>query len=373
MQTWIGADKMRYLLTGGGTGGHIYPAVAIANEIKRNEKDAEILFVGTEKGLEKELVPKSGFELKTIRVKGFKRKLSLDTLRTIKIAFDGLIDAKKIIDEYKPDIVIGTGGYVCGPVVMIAALKHIPTLIHEQNAFPGLTNRILSRFVDIIATAFDDSKKYFRDKDNVYVTGNPIRMEILNANKVQALKKLGLEQGKKVVVSVGGSRGAAKINEYMVELIKRVDDDFQILMITGKNQYDTVIKMIKDYDIKIGKNIKIIPYCYDMGDVYAVADIMVCRAGAITLAELLATSTASILIPSPNVTHNHQEYNARVLEKNGAAIVILERELNGDILYDKVSSILKDPVVLERMKSNAKKLSKIDAVKEIYKLINDLK
>ncbi|HHV74100.1 MAG TPA: undecaprenyldiphospho-muramoylpentapeptide beta-N-acetylglucosaminyltransferase [Thermoanaerobacterium sp.] len=364
---------MRYLLTGGGTGGHIYPAVAIANEIMRNEKDAEILFVGTENGLEKELVPKSGYTLKTIRVKGFKRKLSIDTIKTIKIAFDGLIDAKKIINDYRPDVVIGTGGYVCGPVVMTAALMKIPTLIHEQNAYPGLTNKILSRFVDIVAVAFDESKKYFRNKGNIFVTGNPIRMEILNSDRKKALKKWGLDETKKVVVSVGGSRGAAKINEYMVDVIKKSREEFQILMITGKNQYDSVIKMIKDYDIRLGENIKIIPYCYEMGDIYSIADVMVCRSGAITLAELLATSTASILIPSPNVTHNHQEYNARVLEKNGAALVVLEKDLNGDVLYKKILSIVNDSSKLKTMKANAKKLSRVDAANEIYRLVCKLK
>ncbi|SNX52788.1 undecaprenyldiphospho-muramoylpentapeptide beta-N-acetylglucosaminyltransferase [Thermoanaerobacterium sp. RBIITD] len=364
---------MKYLMTGGGTGGHIYPAIAIANEIRRNENDADILFVGTEKGLEKELVPKSGYVLRTIRVKGFKRKISLDTIKTVKIAFDGLFDARRIINEFKPDIVIGTGGYVCGPVVMMAVLKHIPTLIHEQNAFPGITNRILSRFVNIVATAFEDSKKYFHNKDKVYVTGNPVRLEILNVNKDQALKKLGLVQDKKVIVSVGGSRGAAKINECMVDLLKYINDDVQILIITGKNQYDTVIKMMKDYDIGIKDNIKIIPYCYNMEDIYAVADIMICRSGAITLAELTATKTASILIPSPNVTHNHQEYNARVLEKNGAALIILEKDLSGKILYDKINSILKNPVLLEKMKVSAKKMSKVNAANDIYKLINKLK
>lgn len=364
---------MRYLLAGGGTGGHIYPAVAIADEIKRNEKDAEILFVGTENGLEKELVPKSGYRLMTIRVKGFKRKLSLDTLKTVKIAFDGMIDAKKIINEYKPDIVIGTGGYVCGPVLMVAAMKHIPTLIHEQNAYPGVTNRILSMFVDIVATAFDDSLKYFHNKQKVHVTGNPIRKELLNSDKNKAYKDIGFVKDKMTIVSVGGSRGAAKINDSMVDMIKYFTNETQILIITGENQYNSVIKKAENYDINIRDNVKILPYCYNMKQIYAIADIFVCRAGAITLAELLATGTPSILIPSPYVTHNHQEYNANVLVKNGAAFMILEKDLNGKVLFDKISNIINNPVEIEKMRVNARRLSKINALNEIYKLIKELK
>lgn len=363
---------MKYLLTGGGTGGHIYPAVAIADEIKRNDPDAEILFVGTKNGLESELVPKSGYELKTIRVKGFKRKISIDIFKTINTAFKGLFDARLIINDFKPDIVIGTGGYVCGPVVMMAILKGVPTIIHEQNAFPGITNRILSGFVNKVAVAFEDSKKYFPCKRKIVVTGNPIRTEVLSDNKTASLKKLSFKDNIPLVVSVGGSRGAEKINESMVDFIKYIDENIQVLIITGSKQYDAVLKKINNINADIKKNVKVIPYCYNMKDVYAAADLIICRAGAITLAELTATGTPSILIPSPNVTHNHQEYNAKVLVNNKAAEMIIEKDLTGKLLFEKVNNLLKNPIMLEKMKSNAKKMAKIDAVKIIYGYIKRL-
>lgn len=363
---------MKYLLTGGGTGGHIYPAIAIANEILRNEPDAKILFVGTKNGLESELVPKSGFELKTITVQGFKRKLSFDTLRTVKKAIIGLKDANRILNDFKPDVVIGTGGYVCGPVVLMAVLKRLPTIIHEQNVYPGMTNRILSKFVKIVAVSYEDSIKYFYDKSKIVVTGNPIRSELLNGEKFQSLKRLGFSPDYPLVASVGGSRGAEKINLSMLELAKRKNKNLQLLIITGSKQYDNVIEQFKLKNIDIDDNVKIIPYCHNMSDVYAAADIIVCRAGAITLAELTATGVPSILIPSPYVTNNHQEYNARTLEKSGAAFVILEKDISGDILYDKIMYLLNNPEMIDRMRYNAKKLSKTNAASELYKLIKTL-
>lgn len=363
---------MKYLLAGGGTGGHIYPAIAIANEILKNEPDAKILFVGTKNGLESELVPRSGFELKIITVQGFKRKISFDTLRTVKKAIIGLRDANRILNDFKPDVVIGTGGYVCGPVVMMAALKRIPTIIHEQNAYPGMTNRILSRFAKIVAVSYDDSIKYFYDKSKIVVTGNPIRSELLEGDKFQSIKRLGFSPDTPLVVSVGGSRGAEKINLSMLELAKRKDNKFQLLIITGSKQYDNVVEQTKLKNVDIDDNMKIIPYCHNMSDVYAAADIIVCRAGAITLAELTARGVPSILIPSPYVTNNHQEYNARALEKSGAAFVILEKDVSGDILYDKIMYLLNNPEMIDRMRHNAKKLSKINATSELYKLIKTL-
>ncbi|WP_028992143.1 undecaprenyldiphospho-muramoylpentapeptide beta-N-acetylglucosaminyltransferase [Thermoanaerobacter thermocopriae] len=363
---------MKYLFAGGGTGGHIYPPIAIAKEILNNEKDAQILFVGTKKGLENELVPREGFELKTITVQGFKRKLSLDTLKTIYKAVVGLKEANNILKKFKPDVVIGTGGYVCGPVLMVAALKGIPTLIHEQNAFPGLTNRVLSRFVKVVAVSFEESVEYFKNKDKVVVTGNPIRKELLEANREEGLKNLGFSLDKPLIVSVGGSRGAEKINFTMVELLKLKDKNLQVLIITGTNQYEKVLEKVKTENIYIDKTVKIIPYCHNMQDVYAATDIIICRAGAITLAEITAKGVASILIPSPYVANNHQEYNARVLEKSGASYVILEKDLTAEKLYKKLKYLLDNPHLLSKMRENAKKISKIEAAEKIYKLIKSI-
>jgi len=344
---------LKYLFAGGGTGGHIYPAIAIAKEILKNEKDAQILFVGTKKGLENELVPREGFELKTITVQGFKRKLSLDTLKTIYKAMVGLKEAYDILEEFKPDVVIGTGGYVGGPVLMMAALKGI-------------------RFVKVVAVSFEESVKYFKNKEKVVVTGNPIRKELLEITKEEGLKNLGFYPDNPLIVSFGGSRGAEKINSTMVEFLKLKDKNLQVLIITGTNQYEKVLEKVKTETINIDETVKVIPYCHNMQDVYAAADIIICRAGAITLAEITAKGVASILIPSPYVANNHQEYNARVLEKAGASYVILEKDLIAEKLYKKIKYLLDNPQVLSRMRDNARKISKIDAAEKIYKLIKSI-
>ncbi|MGB9780004.1 undecaprenyldiphospho-muramoylpentapeptide beta-N-acetylglucosaminyltransferase [Caldanaerobacter sp.] len=362
---------MRYLIAGGGTGGHIYPAVAIAKEILKNEKDAEILFVGTKKGLEVDLVPREGFRLVTIEVQGFRRKLSFDTLKTVYKAFSGFNQAMKILREFKPHVVIGTGGYVCGPVLMAAILKRIPTLIHEQNVFPGLTNKILSPFVDVVAVSFEDSVKYFKRAKKVIVTGNPIREEILGVNREEARKILGFSMFKPLVVSVGGSRGAEKINSTMVELLRN-KRDFQVLIITGSANYEKVMKKIEKEGIVLDDSTKIIPYSHEMHFVYAAADLLVCRAGAITLSEITAIGVPAILVPSPYVANNHQEYNARLLEKEGAAQVILEKDLNVQELSRRIEQLLKDPALLEEMSKRSKRLGRIEAARQIYQLVKSL-
>ncbi|ERM92807.1 MULTISPECIES: undecaprenyldiphospho-muramoylpentapeptide beta-N-acetylglucosaminyltransferase [Caldanaerobacter] len=363
---------MRYLFAGGGTGGHIYPAVAIAKEILKNEQDAQILFVGTEKGLEKELVPREGFELVTIEVQGFKRKLSFDTLKTVYKAFTGFKQANKILKDFKPHVVIGTGGYVCGPVLMAAVIKRIPTLIHEQNAFPGLTNRLLSPFVDIVAVSFEDSVKYFKKAKKVVVTGNPIREELLRVKKEEGREKLGFSMSKPLVVSVGGSRGAEKINSTMVELLKIKDRKFQVLIITGSSNYDKVLEKVKKENVVLDDSVKIVPYSHEMQYVYAAADIMICRAGAITLSEITAVGVPSILIPSPYVANNHQEYNARLLERQGASHVILEKDLDAKKLYEKIEYLLSEPSLLNEMREKAKSMSRTDASYKIYQLVKTI-
>ncbi|HHW57696.1 MAG TPA: undecaprenyldiphospho-muramoylpentapeptide beta-N-acetylglucosaminyltransferase [Clostridia bacterium] len=363
---------MRYLFAGGGTGGHIYPAIAIAKEILKNEKDAQILFVGTKKGLENEIVPKEGFELRTISVQGFKRKLSFDTFKTFYKAAVGLYEANKILRDFNPDVVIGTGGYVCGPIVMMAALKGIPTLIHEQNAFPGLTNKILSRYVKIVAVSFEESVKYFKYKNKIVVTGNPVRKELLETKREDGRKNLGFSLDKPLIVSVGGSRGAEKINFTMIEFLKFKNKNLQVLIITGANQYEKVLEKLKAEAIEVDETVKIIPYCHNMQDVYAAADVIICRAGAITLSEITARGVASILIPSPYVANNHQEYNARVLEKAVASYVILEKDLTAEELHSKIKYLFDNPQVISRMRDNARKIAKVDAAERIYKLIKSI-
>lgn len=338
---------MKVLISGGGTAGHINPGIAIAKYIKSKNPDCEILFIGTQKGLETKLVPRENFELKLIKVRGFRRKLSKDTFVAVKELFQGLHEARAIIREFKPDIAIGTGGYVCGPVVFNAARMKIPTLIHEQNAFPGVTNKLLAKFVDKVAISFKESEKFFKNEKKVVFTGNPIRNEMLKADRNTARSKLGIEKGKPLVVIFAGSRGAETINNTVSEFISRHKDEdkFHILFATGEAQHEKIMKRLGNINSKF---IKIVPYIYDMADVMAAADLVVGRAGAITISELTAMGVPSILIPSPYVTANHQEYNARALEKQGAGIVILEKNLNHNVLYEQINDLLCNSDKLKR-------------------------
>jgi len=359
---------MKYIISGGGTGGHINPGLAIAREIMTREPDAEILFVGTEHGLEKDLVPREGFNIKFIGVRGFRRKLSADTFRTIGKLFKSFGEIKRIFREFKPDAVIGTGGYVCGPVVFYAARKKIPTLIHEQNAFPGVTNRILSRFVNEVAISFEESRPRFKGKARITFTGNPIRNELFLLDKEEARKKLGLPKGMPLVVIFGGSLGADHINECVKEMILRHGREitYRLMLATGVRNYEKVMKDIKD---PLPGNIQIVPYIYNMGEVLAAADLAVTRSGAITVSELSALGVPSILIPSPFVAENHQEFNARALENRGAAVVILQDQLNSEILYGQIKKLIENAELRSKMSSAAKKYSIRDAAAVIYSLV----
>ncbi|SHH62247.1 undecaprenyldiphospho-muramoylpentapeptide beta-N-acetylglucosaminyltransferase [Sporanaerobacter acetigenes] len=365
---------MNFLITGGGTGGHIYPALAIANEIKERHKDADILYVGTEKGMESELVPKEGFNFKTIRVQGFPRKFSKDTFKTVKELFLGIGDAKKIIKEFKPDVVIGTGGYVCGPVVYVASKRKIPTLIHEQNAFPGVTNKILCRYVDKVAGSFEESKKYFKYPEKVVITGNPVRKSLATIDREGAYKELGISPDAPFVLSFGGSGGQKKLNEAMYYVISENTDNpnIQILHITGKRFYDDFIQKLSQDKIVIKDNIKVLPYFFDMPKGLNLADLVITSAGAITLSEITAIGVPSIIIPKAYTAENHQEYNARALEKQGASLVILEKDLTGESLNEFVLELLNDKGKLKDMAQNSKKMGKINAVNKIADMIDDM-
>lgn len=358
-------------MAGGGTAGHINPGLAIANHIKKKHLEAQIKFVGTERGLETKLVLREGYDLELIKVKGFKRKLSLDTFISIKELFQGMVEARKVIKNFKPDIVIGTGGYVCGPVLFNAAMMKIPTLIHEQNAYPGVTNKILSKYVDAVAISFKESKKYFKSAKNLVLTGNPVRDEILHTDRANARKRLNIAPETRLVAVVGGSRGAQNINISVVDMIKKYysRDDCNIIFATGEAQFDEIKERLGD---DIPPTVQVVPYIYNAADVYAAADLMVCRAGAITLSELTAIGIPAILIPSPFVTANHQEYNARSLENNGAAVVILEKELNGLVLYNQIMNLLKDKDQLAKMSRNSKKMGIVDATEKIYAMVREV-
>lgn len=353
---------MNIIFAGGGTAGHINPALAIANHIKKADEKVNILFIGTKKGLESTLVPKDGYDIKYINAEGFSTSLSLKNIKPLsKFAFSTL-KSLKIISKFKADFVIGTGGYVCAPVVFAAYLKKIPTLIHEQNVFPGSAIKFLSKFATVTATSFKESDDYLKNAKNIVLTGNPIRPSILMSDREISRKELGLEN-ENLIVSVGGSLGAQKINDIMLNYVNKYQKpDNKVLIATGQREYEKVCEKMS------GKNgnFEIKPYIHNMDTVMSAADVLICRSGAITLSELCALGRASILIPSPNVVNNHQEYNARALEKNGAAKVILEKDFNEDILNEAINEILENAEYKGKMEHNAKNMAMVSACDIIY-------
>lgn len=365
---------MRYLITGGGTGGHIYPALSIAGEIKNRDKNAEILYVGTEKGLEAELVPREGLEFKTIRVKGMPRRLNKESFLALRELLLGLGDARRILKEYQPDIVIGTGGYVCGPVVYQAVRQKTATVIHEQNAFPGITNKILARYVDQVLITFKESEKYFKDKEKIILTGNPIRNEIMTIDKDQAYEDLNIRKDKPFLLSFGGSGGQKKLNDAILEFLKDggAREDLQIFHITGQRLYDEFIENLEASKIKLGDNIRIFPYFYDMPKGLNIADLVITSAGAITLAELSALGVPSILVPKSYTAENHQEYNAKAFGDQGAARVILEKDLTGKYLGEIINRLIHNQARLEEMSQKSRKIGNPNAVKKIVDIVASL-
>jgi len=362
---------LKIIIAGGGTAGHINPGLAIAEIIKQKEPNSEILFVGTKGGLETKLVPRAGFNLEFIRVKGFVRKISFGTLASIKELALGLKDAAKVVKKFQPDVVVGTGGYVCGPVVFRAYMARIPCIIHEQNVYPGVTNKMLSRFAKVTALSFEESKMYFKHAKKTVFTGNPVKNEIIYADREKSKqmveRKFKIDLAKKTVVIFGGSRGSKTLNSVVEEMLNKyeVSKNFNVIFATGEALYSEIINKL---EIKEDNQLNIVPYIYNMSDVLCTADLVISRSGAITVSELATLGIPSILIPSPYVVANHQEYNARNLEKHNAALVILEKELTADILYEKVTTLISNKGELEKMSANAKKLAKIDASSKIYEI-----
>lgn len=348
---------MKVIMTGGGTGGHIYPAIAIAEEIKKRHPDVEMLYVGSQRGMEKDIVPKHGIDFKAIEIQGFRRKLSIDTLKSIGLVFKGIFQAGRIIKTFKPDIVIGTGGYVCGPVVLMAAISGKKTLLHEQNAYPGVTNKILSHFVDRICISFDESKQFFKSEEKLMLSGNPVREAFIGLDQKKCKEELGIVE-EKMILSTGGSGGAKKLNEWILSLIKEYNGskDVRIVHITGRSYYDKFMMMVKGENIDLSDNIEIIDYCYDMPTVMGASDLCVSRAGASTLTELALSKTPSVLVPSPNVTGNHQEHNAQVLEKAGAALMLKEKETSEETFVKTVVDLIEDSEGLVRMADQCHKI-----------------
>ena len=366
---------MRILLTGGGTGGHIYPALAIAERLKALHPECEILYVGTEKGLENRIVPQRGVPFQTIAVEGLPRKISPALLKAMGKAAGGCMEARRIVKKFKPDLVIGTGGYVCGPVVLAARMLGIPAMIHEQNAFPGVTNKILARFVNKIMVNFQASEKYFVHKEKICVTGLPVRQEVLRTEKQAGLDYFGFSADKTTLLVSGGSRGARSINRAMAkaypELVKH--PDLQIIHLTGAVDYEDTLKAIAAENLDLSQYSQIIvkPYLDEMQYGLAAADFCVGRAGATFLAEITACGLPGILIPYPYAAENHQEYNAKALADQHAAIMILDKNLTGSVLCQKIMEFYQQPEKRNKMAAGAREAGKRDSLDQIVRLVEE--
>lgn len=367
---------LRIVVAGGGTGGHIYPALAIARGVQERHPDTEILYVGNNQGMEADIVPKEGLPFKGLPGAGLERKLSIRNLQVLFVTGQGFYRAIRTVKSWKPDVVIGTGGYVCGPVVLAAALSRIPTLIHEQNALPGVTNRILARFVDRVAVTFKESIKYFPRTQKVILTGLPVRTEILRATRSEGLQKLGFKEDRFLLLSFGGSRGARTINKAMVDVIKHFGQDprLNILHVTGSAGHEDFLGDCSANGIDLAKfgNVTIVSYLYNMQDALAAAGLVISRAGAATCAEITALGIPSILIPYPYAAENHQEHNARALEKEGAALMLVDRKLNGDLLCSKIAGLLENRKKLAFMAEASRKMGKTRALEDIIDCIDKL-
>ena len=356
---------MRVIITAGGTGGHIYPALAIINKIKLLESDSEFLYIGTHNRMEKDIVPKHNINYVGLEIYGLSKKDILKNIKNVFLIGNAYRECKKIIKDFKPDVVVGVGGYVTFPVIMAAHSLNVKTFIHEQNSIPGKSNRMLERFVDAIGISFIDSKKYFKDENKVFFTGNPCSE---NAIDIEPIKKseYGLKSYRKLVLIVSGSLGSNVINDKMIEFLTSVDDKkYDVIYVTGKNYYEEFSKN------KFCDNVHIVPFIENMSGLLKNVDIVVSRAGASSLSEILALNIPSIIIPSPYVANNHQYYNALSLKNNEACIMIEEKDLNKDILLSSIDKCLDDEFS-SILKSNMKKLSVSDSSTRIYNILKDL-
>ncbi len=353
-------NPYRFLFAGGGTGGHLYPAIAVAEEIKKLKPESEIIFVGTKSKIEGKVIPKLGYQFKSIWIKGFARKFNLENLLfPLKLFISG-IQSLFISFRFKPKVAIGSGGYVAGPAIWGASVLGAKIILMESNSYPGITTRLLERYADEVHITFNDSKKYLRQPEKIKVTGNPVRTELGSSEKENAKEFFGLDKNKITVLVLGGSLGAASINEAVAGCVEELEKkSLQIIWQTGKNYYP------KYKNINFG-SVKILDFVEDMNKAYSACDVLVARAGATTIAELTVLGIPSILIPSPHVAENHQYFNAKSLSDNLAALLIKDSEVK-DILKDKILEVTGNRDLQRTLSDNAKKMSRPEAANIIAK------
>lgn len=356
---------MRVVISAGGTGGHIYPALAIINKIKEREPDSEFLYIGTHNRMEKDIIPKYNIPFETIEIYGINRKNIFKNFKTIECFYKAIKKCKKLIKEFKPDVVIGVGGYVTGAVIYSAKKLGYPTFIHEQNSMPGKANLFLSKYADKIGVSFKSTIKEFPEYKTIY-TGNPCSQDALKKEKVLK-SKYQLSNFKKLVLIVMGSLGSEKITNMMVKTIHLFENkSYEIIFVTGNDSYDTFSK------VKLPMNVKVVPYIENLSGFMKNVDVMVSRAGASTLSEIIALQIPSILVPSPYVPNNHQYKNAMDLVSKNAAIVIEEKDLNGNILVNKIDELLNDEEEYQKMKQNLSQMAILDSADRIYSILKEM-
>ena len=369
---------MKVIIAAAGTGGHINPGIAIAGIIEKEYPNSDIRFIATGKKLEEDLISKAGYKSYAIDAYGFSKKISIDNMKKTIKTIRGFSQAKKILKEFKPDIVIGTGGYICGAVISSAHKLGIPTLLHESNAYPGLAIRLLAKKTDTILVGIEEAKNGLKKAKRVVYTGTPTKVEQLNlsvAKRKKILSELNLNDKLPIVLVFGGSQGAKKINDCIIDIIKnKNNNNYQIVWSTGKEQFDIIKNELKKSKINIEKinNVKALPYIYNMGEVLTISDLVVARSGALTLTELALLGKPAIFIPLPSSSANRQEDNARVFEKNNAAKIILNNEVTGSNLNDMINEIVSDKSMLKNMSLASKKLAVYDVEDRIKNEIKRL-
>jgi UDP-N-acetylglucosamine--N-acetylmuramyl-(pentapeptide) pyrophosphoryl-undecaprenol N-acetylglucosamine transferase len=371
---------MNVIFTCGGTGGHINPAIAVANIWKERHPDSNILFIGAKDRMEEKLVPKAGYRLETIPASGMSRGKSLKALKhnlqAISYVFQAVSRCKKIIRDFGADVVVGTGGYASFPALFAASLLGIPTCVHESNAMPGLTTRMIADRADRVLICFPESAKYYRHPEKVEVVGMPVRREFIFTKKEDARRELGLDE-RPLIVSAFGSQGAKAMNEVMAELFALEKDEgypFQHIHATGSYGTDWMPDYVKNkgVDLSENKGITMQEYIYNMPTLMAAADVIISRAGASSCNEIAASGTPCILIPSPNVTDNHQEKNARALSEQGAAVLVLEKDCKAQVLMDQIKLLLADKNRYDAMASALQKMSVPDSAERLCDIITQL-
>ena len=369
---------MRVIVAAAGTAGHINPGLAIANKIKEKEPNSEIIFIGTTRGLENDLVPRAGYKLKTIEAYGLSKQISIENFKKILTTLRATGKARKIIQEFKPDVIVGAGGYICGPVVWAAKKENIPVVLHESNAFPGRAVKMLAKKCDTVLISFEEARERIPNAKNIVFTGTPVKIEKKEYTKEEKntiLQNIGINEQLPIVLIFGGSQGAQKINEAVIGILENeLNKQYQIIWATGPKQYDIIKQELNQKNINIEnvRNAKIIPYIYNMEEIMNISNVIVARSGAMTITEISNLGKPSILVPLPNVSQDHQLYNAKVLENIGAAKIILNNDLDKENLNSEIEKIIQNPQLMNEMEQKALSKSVKNVQENIYKEIKKI-